>query len=82
MGDRSVATSKCNCWFSCADLRALRFQLLDLVAELNALEVLPGVKEQACRERRSTRAHAANSSRTRDGEAVRAKRQLSMRFTV
>ena len=36
-------------------LRALRFQLLDLVTKLNALEVLPGVKEQACRERRSAR---------------------------
>ncbi len=54
-GERSAATSRCSCWFSCAACVPLHVELLDLVADLNALEMLPGVETGTRRDRRAHR---------------------------
>src|SRR5262249_19120744 len=46
-------------------LGALRFKLLYLVAKLDALKMLPGVKQQARRERRPKRTHAKEFAHAR-----------------
>ena len=81
-GDRSEATSSCKLLVQFRGLRALRLQLLHLVAQLNALEMLPGVKQQSTpRARRQSPGGARNPSAAPE-RAGRASRELSIRFTV
>ena len=61
--------------------RALRFQLLHLITNLNALKMLPRVKKQA-RRQAPPAAQSLHRSRRRAGAARRTRRVLSIRLTV